>query len=355
MPESSPHLPGRLGNPNLTLATDPRLDPRLAEVFAGLQDVLDDSPVGPDSSYEEILEFIDKTEAELGPVWDAMVEGLPEIPNVARRTEVIRGVDGNEISLFIHEPKDRSGPSPMIVHTHGGGMALCAAADSLFVRWRDEMAALGLSVVGVEFRNAAGALGPHPFPAGLNDCASAAQWTYANRESLGIGKIVISGESGGGNLCLATALKAKQEGWLDQIDGVYSMCPYIAGTYYPIPPELVSWRENGGYQLDSKSSQAMASVYDPSGKNATNPLAWPYHATVEDLKGLPPHTISVNELDPLRDEGLIYARKLMAAGVSTISRTVNATYHGADTGDLRTIRDVCLSTLRDIQAFAASL
>ena len=55
----------------------------------------------------------------------------------------------------------------------------------------------------------------------------------------------------------------------------------------------------------------LAKIYDPSGANATNPLAWPYHATVEDLEGLPPHVVSVNELDPLRDEGLAYFRKLL--------------------------------------------
>ena len=60
----------------------------------------------------------------------------------------------------------------------------------------------------------------------------------------------------------------------------------------------------------------MAKVYDPGGENTENPLAWPYHAAAADLTGLPPHVISVNELDPLRDEGLAYWRKLVGAGVS---------------------------------------
>ena len=70
-----------------------------------------------------------------------------------------------------------------------------------YVRWRDELAASGLCVVGVEFRNAAGKLGNHPFPAGLNDCASGAQWAYQNKDALGISNVVISGESGGGTTC----------------------------------------------------------------------------------------------------------------------------------------------------------
>ena len=58
---------------------------------------------------------------------------------------------------------------------------------------------------------------------------------------------------------------------------------------------------------------------------------------------------------PLRDEGLIYARKLMAAGVPTVSRTVNGTHHGGDTDCLAFVPDVYQATIRDIQGFAASL
>ena len=63
-----------------------------------------------------------------------------------------------------------------------------------------------------------------------------------------------------------------------------------------------------------------AAVYDPSGEHTTDPLAWPYHASDDDLAGLPPHVISVNEIDPLRDEGSLYHRKLFAAGVSSVAR-----------------------------------
>ena len=151
------------------------------------------------------------------------------------------------------------------------------------------------------------------------------------------------------------ALKAKREGWVDEIAGVYSCCPYIAGTFDPAPPELVSWRENGGYQLDPAMCQALVKVYDPSGAHVHDPLAWPYQAAVEDLVGLPPHAVSVNELDPLRDEGLIYARRLMAAGVSTVSRAVNGTHHGGDTETLFQLPHVYRATSRDIHGFAASL
>jgi len=59
------------------------------------------------------------------------------------------------------------------------------------VRWRNDLAATGMVVVGVEFRNGGGALGNHPFPAGLNDCASGLNWVFENREELGVSHIVI--------------------------------------------------------------------------------------------------------------------------------------------------------------------
>ena len=63
-----------------------------------------------------------------------------------------------------------------VLHIHGGGMVILSAAGPLYTRWREALAASGMVVVGVEFRNAAGALGSHPFPAGLNDCSSALAW-----------------------------------------------------------------------------------------------------------------------------------------------------------------------------------
>ncbi|MCP5033954.1 MAG: alpha/beta hydrolase [Actinomycetia bacterium] len=106
-----------------------------------------------------------------------------------------------------------------------------------------------------------------------------------------------------GTVCLATALKAKQEGWIDQIAGVYSCCPYISGTFSPPPPELTSQHENKDYVIGAEMAQALVKAYDPTGEHAANPLAWPYHATIEELAGLPPHTISVNELDPCAMRG----------------------------------------------------
>ena len=355
MAENSAYLPGRLGNPGMNIATDPRLDPRARVMFEGMAQTAESPPpIGPDAPVAEILELFCAFEAD-GLALHEEYAGLPPVKGVTRRTEVIDGVDGNTITLHIVEPTKRKGPVPGIVHLHGGGMTFFTADDAPYVRWRDELAATGLVVVGVDFRNAAGRLGNHPFPAGLNDCGSGTRWTYRNRVMLGVSHLIVSGESGGGNLSLATALNARQESWLDEIAGIYACCPYIAGEYHPPRPELVSWRENGGYMMTEQLSTLSALAYDPAEKHIRNPLAWPYHATLEDLADLPPHVVSVNELDPLRDEGLIYARKLMAAGVTTYSRTVNGTGHGFDTVNPHVLPNVYYATIRDINRFATSL
>lgn len=354
---TTPHLPGRLGDPAMTIGTDPRADPRMVAKMAevGLDAPPPASPVDATSPMEAILEVLSATEEGFGAVWDAFFSGLPSVEGVRSRTEIIPGPDGNDVSLYIHEPAERTGDLPAVVHTHGGGMVLAAAADANYVRWRDELAATGLVVVGVEFRNGGGKLGPFPFPAGLNDCAAGARWVAANRAALGVSKIIMSGESGGGNLALATTLKARQEGWLAEIDGVYAQCPYISGLYADPPSALTSLHENDGYFLSANMMAPLARAYDPGGENATNPLAWPYHASESDLAGLPPHVISVNQLDPLRDEGLAYYRKLLAAGIPAVSRTVNGTCHAGDCIFRGAMPDVYAATIRDISSFAHSL
>ncbi len=350
-------LPGRLGIPGHVLRTDPRADPRLIAACApfALDAAPPPVPVTAGSPLPDQLAYSAANEAGMETVFATLFADLPAITNVARRTEVIKGVDGNDINLYIHAPQNASGPLPCVYHMHGGGMVILTASGPTYVRWRDELAAQGMVVVGVEFRNGAGKLGNHPFPAGLNDCMSGLQWTFDRKATLGISKIVLSGESGGGNLTLATSLKAKKDNRLGQIDGVYALCPYIYGAWAQPSKELPSLVENDNYLIGCRQMEVLANVYDPARTNATNPLCWPYWATHEDLRGLPPHVISVNELDPLRDEGLRYYQKLLAAGVRVYSRTVNGTCHAGDVLFRKALPNVYAATIRDIKGFADSL
>jgi acetyl esterase len=352
-----PVLPGRLGTPEMVMRDDPRADPRMIAAFAplGLDGAPEPVPFTADSALEELLEFCNIAEPGFDALGTALTSGVAPVEGVTSKIELIRGIDGNDITVFVHRPTDIHGPLPGVVHLHGGGMVFLEAAGPGYVRWRDELAATGMVVLGVEFRNGGGKHGPHPFPAGLNDCTSALQWAWDNKAALGISTLIVSGESGGGNLTLASTLKAKQEGRIGQIDGVYAQCPYISNAYATKLPELASLYENDDYFLNVTMLGALAKVYDPTGDNATNPLAWPYYASVADLVGLPPHVISVNQLDPLRDEGLAYFRKLLDAGVSAVSRTVNGTCHAGDCLFRAAMPEVYLATIRDIKSFADSL
>ena len=153
-----------------------------------------------------------------------------------------------------------------------------------------------------------------PFPAGLNDCVSGLKWVHAHADELGVDgtRIIVAGESGGGNLTLATGLKLLRDGDLGMIRGLFAMCPYIAGSWphdrYP------SSVENNGILLDLHNNRG-AVGYGIDAFEREDPLAWPSFATEDDVTGLVPTVISVNECDPLRDEGIEFYRLLLRAGV----------------------------------------
>lgn len=348
--------PGRLGDAVRDLYRDPRADPRMVAALApfGLDRTQPPPEVTPASPREQLLDYVAGAEHGFVAVLAALASGLRPLSGVSRETTSIPARDGNDIRLHIHRPteSDRSvGALPCVVHFHGGGAVILGAEDSCYVRWRDELAAAGLVVVGVEFRNAGGRLGNHPYPAGLYDCVAATEWVLNHDAELGVRNVVVSGESGGGNLALAVALKANLEGWARRLHGVYAMAPMIASPWNK-PAELPSQRENDGYLISCALLAVMGAVYDPGGAHAADGLCWPYHATDADLWGLPPHVISVNELDPLRDEGLAYQRRLVHNGVSAAGRTVNGTVHGGDVFFPSAMPDIYAATIRDIRGFA---
>lgn len=348
---------GRLLDPDCTLGLDPRSDPRMTKAFApfGLDGRLPAVPLSVDAPLEERIAFATMSEEAMGAILNALGGDLPAVGGVTTTETTIPGPDGNDIPLFVSTPDDADGPLPAVVHLHGGGMAIGSAADIGYMRIRESLAATGLVVVGVEFRNSGGKLGPHPFPAGLNDCAAAVRWVAANRDELGVSHLIVSGESGGGNLTLTVAHKAKREGWLPEIAGLYAQCPYISNRWLDQCDDLPSLEENDEYFISRHQLALLGSIYNPDGSHADDPTCWAAVATDEDLEGLPPHVISVNELDPLRDEGLTYYRRLLRAGVPAVGRVVAGTCHGGDLLLGAHLPEVYAASIRDVSGFAKSL
>jgi acetyl esterase len=359
-----PTLPGRLGDPGLDLRTDPRAKPDLVAALAafGLDGPAAAPPVtradGPEAVSEAVGGLHDGFSAVYAAVPLDLPDDAPEEAVEVTETSVV-SPDGHLVPLRLYRPAGVAGPLPGVVYIHGGGMTILDAETRVHDRWCRDLARSGVVAVRVGFRNAWTELGPHPFPAGLDDCAAAVRWLDDQRGELGLTRIVLQGESGGANLVLATTLRAKRSGDLDAIDGVHVSVPYISGGYAWDDArklrELPSMIENDGYFINCALMDLLVAAYDPHARHTEDPLAWPYFATPDDLAGLPPHVITVNELDPLRDEGLAYYRKLLAAGVPVAGRTNLGLTHGAELIFRQALPAERRAAIADIRAFVDGL
>jgi acetyl esterase/lipase len=340
------------------LESDPRLDPRIKKVFAGWPAPVEKPNV---SSREELLAQ-ENSPAALAALarqaafFDSMdSEVVAPSAGLSVRTETLTSSpDGNTIKIQYIRP-DSDETLPCVYYIHGGRMEMSSCYEGNYKTWGRMIAAHGVAVAMVDFRNAVHAdSAPEiaPFPAGLNDCVSGLKWARANATALGIDpeRIVVAGESGGGNLALAVGMKLKQDGELGLIKGVYAMCPFIAGAWPQ--PQYPSSTENEGILISVHNNRSVM-AYGVDAFNARNPLAWPAFAQREDVEGLPPVVISVNECDPLRDEGVAFYRLLLGAGVSARCRQLMGMCHALEVLPV-VCPDVARSTAADIADFAFS-
>lgn len=317
-----------------TIDKDRRLDPRIGLLLA----MFPDTAPSDVASRAELLEEVNRPEAVAVSEQMAMMLDLMDNEAVApstgleiSTTEFISNPDGNTIKLQVIRPTSET-PLPCVYYIHGGGMQTMSCFLGMYRSWGRTIANQGVAVIMVDFRNcleASSAPEIEPFPAGLNDCVSGLKWVHAHADELRIdpAHIIVAGESGGGNLTLATGLKLKQDGDLGLIRGLYAMCPYIAGSW---PQDrFPSSTENNGILLNLHNNRG-AMAYGIEAFDAKNPLAWPSFATEEDVTGLVSTVISVNECDPLRDEGIEFYRLLLQAGVAARCRQVMGTSHGAE-------------------------
>jgi acetyl esterase/lipase len=260
--------------------------------------------------------------------------------------------DGNTVQVQLIRPESAE-PLACVYYIHGGGMQSMSCYYGNYRAWGKIVAAMGVAVAMVDFRNCltpSSAPEVAPFPAGLNDCVSGVKWLSANAARLGVDprRIVVAGESGGGNLTLATGLALKRDGDLGLIKGLYALCPYIAGVW-PLPQNPSSV-ENNGILIELHNNRG-AMAYGIEQLEKRNPLAWPGFAGDDDVKGLPPTVISVNECDPLRDEGVNFYRLLIANGVRARCRQVMGTIHGTEIFPMA-CPEISRDTARDLAAFA---
>lgn len=316
------------------LAEDPRIDPRIKAFFGAM-------PAfggGDAASRAELLAQANSpaalaAEAALEALLDAFdTEAVAPSAGLAIRTlEFSSAPDGNTVKVQFIRPR-AAAALPCVYYIHGGGMQILSCFRGNYRAWGRLLAQQGVAVAMVDFRNAlrpSSAPEVAPFPAGLDDCVSGIRWLAAGAEEHGIdaARIVVAGESGGGNLALASGMKMLRDGDIGLIRGICALCPYIAGRW---PQEhLPSSTENNGIVLDLHGNRA-AMAYGIAELRAGNPLAWPAFAAEDDVRGLPPVALSVNECDPLRDEGIAFYRLLLRAGVPATCRQLMGTTHGIE-------------------------
>src|ERR1700691_5141819 len=146
------------------------------------------------------------------------------------RTETLTSSpDGNTIKIQYIRP-DNDETLPCVYYIHGGRMEMSSCYEGNYKTWGRMIAAKGGAGAMVEFRNSVHPSSvPEiaPFPAGLNDCISGLKWVHANAAALNVAprRIIVAGESGGGNLTLAVGMKLKKDGDVGLIQGLYSLVP----------------------------------------------------------------------------------------------------------------------------------
>ncbi len=292
--------------------SDHRFDPELAEVVASL-------PVpGPASPTSGVAEAEASREQSLSVM--AML-GEPDLTGLVVEEVRIPGLrDAPEVPALVYRPEGLVGTGPGIVQIHGGGFS----TGSIFgdMEGASTLAKnLGVVVVTPEYR-----LAPeHPAPAGVEDCYATLGWLHDNAERLGVetDRIAVGGGSAGGGLAAGVALMARDLGG-----------PALCFQFLMIP-EL-------DHRLDTPSMRAFVDTplwnrhaaeqswrwyLGPDHTGDVSPYASP--SVASDLSGLPPAYISAMEFDPLRDEAIHYALRLLEAGISVELHTFPGTFHGS--------------------------
>ena len=203
----------------------------------------------------------------------------------------------------------------LLVFYHGGGWVI-GGLDSHDSVCRSLANRMGHAVLSVDYR-----LAPeHRYPAAVEDALCSLRWAYDNAAELGVNpdRIAVGGDSAGGNLA---AIVSQQR----PVPIVFQMLIYPATDMTASFPSHV---ENAaGPVLTKQAMEWFTNHYMPSDADKKDPLASPHFAPDSLLKGAPPALIITAELDPLRDEGEEYGRRLIANGVTASVIRYNGMFH----------------------------
>ncbi len=224
---------------------------------------------------------------------------------------------GGDVAVRIYRPVTDAAALPAVVYAHGGGFVFCDL-DSHDGLCRNLANRIGAVMVSVDYR-----LAPeHPWPAAAEDLYAALRWTADNADTLRIdaGRIMVGGDSAGGNLAAVTALMARDRG-APPLAGQLLVYPVIAAEF-----DTESYGAFGqGYYNPKPALQWYWGQYVPMANERSHPYASPLGA---DLHGLPSAVIVIAGHDPLRDEGTAYADALETAGVTVTRLTYEGGVHG---------------------------
>jgi acetyl esterase len=224
-----------------------------------------------------------------------------------------------EVSVRIYRPKGATGPLPVVMYFHGGGWILGSknTHDRLL---RDLVNATDAAFVFVNYT-------PSPeaqFPVPNEQAYAATKYIAEHGHEFGLdgSRLAIAGDSAGGSMTAVVALLAKERQG-PKISYQVLMYPVTDGSM-----SQSTYQEFGEKLWLSRATMSwMWDAYAPNKEDRKKHTASPLQATPEQLKGLPPALIIVDENDILREEGEQYARKLMQAGVEVTPMRVLGTLH----------------------------
>ena len=224
-----------------------------------------------------------------------------------------------DVRVRIVRPQGTSGTLPVVVYMHGGGWILGNAGthDRLV---RELAVGARAAVAFVEYT-------PSPearYPVAIEQGYATAQWITRDGAShrLDPSRMAVAGESVGGNMTAALALMAKQRGDVTFLQ---------QSLYYPVTDGAMNTDSYDqfatGYYLSRASMEWFWDAYTPDLALRSEITASPNQASLEQVTGLPPALVFVDEADVLRDEGEAYAAKLRQAGVPVTTVRYDGTVH----------------------------